>query len=541
MLIGEFILRTLHKNNIQSIFGVPSGTCSPTVDALNDFDDIELIITKNEAAATYAACKAAKLTNELQCCLMSGAVGVGNGVNGIAEAYQSKAPVLILSGYVNTAVQGKGAMQELGAHLYLEGITKYNKVVTDPAELKETLLEAMAVAMTAPMGPVHIGLPINVQKAEIDDIIGTYELPVLKDPDPKLLEPVLSAIEKYNQGIILVGGGARGAEELIMELSSKSGWYVATTASGKGIISEDFINCVGNYGFPGTDLANKIMSDEETKIVLALGTQLGENATNNYSVDLFSKIVMHIDSDEATLTKHAQLKSYEPVLGDLKLSLKKILKVLKIKDTRVQKYDGTKELNHPAEEEMTSFSLRTLYENVNKYVPENTIFLNDIGATWMYAHKFLRVPQKGDYMCNANHACMGSSMGFIGVNRLNPERPIVVLTGDGSFYMNIMAELLTARQHKMKVAFIVNNNSTLGYVSKGHQYIFGRTLDQFTNDFVDVCQIAKAMGIPAIQVRTNEELERQIDILSWEGPVLIDVITDNTEKLPSSRFKVLKN
>lgn len=539
MLIGEFILRTLHKNKIQSIFGVPSGTCSPTVDALNDFNDIEFIISKNEAAATYAACKAAKLSNELQCCIMSGAVGVANGVNGIAEAYQSKAPMLILSGYVNTAVQGKGAMQELEAHLYLEGITKYNKVVTDPAKVKESLLEAMSVAMTAPMGPVHIGLPINVQKTEIDEIIGTYELPVLQEPES--LELVLSAMEKYDQGIILVGGGARGVGELIMDLSIKSGWYVATTASGKGIISEDFVNCIGNYGFPGTDFANQIMSDEETKAVLALGTQLGENATNNYSVDLFSKIVMHIDSDCEALKKHEQLKSYQPILGDLRLSLEKVLKDITIKESRVQKYDATKELNQPAEEKMIGFSLRTLYEDINKFVPEDTIFMNDIGSTWMYAHKFLRVPQKGDYMCNANHACMGSTMGFIGVNRLNPERPIVVFTGDGSFYMNILAELLTARQHKMKVAFIVNNNSTLGYVSKGHEYIFGRTLEQFTNDFVDIYQIAKAMGIPAIQVRTNEELEKQIGILSWDGPVLIDVITDNTEKLPSSRFKVLKD
>ncbi|HEY5524044.1 MAG TPA: thiamine pyrophosphate-binding protein, partial [Clostridium sp.] len=88
MKVSAELLKYLLKNGIETIYGVPSGTISPIVDSFNDFNEIKYIITKNEAAASYSACKFAKVTQKLGVCLMSGSVGIGNAINGIAEAFE---------------------------------------------------------------------------------------------------------------------------------------------------------------------------------------------------------------------------------------------------------------------------------------------------------------------------------------------------------------------------------------------------------------------------------------------------------------------
>lgn len=541
MIVGKYILETLYKNGIEHFYGIPSGTVSPIIDSLHDFSKIKYIITKNEASATYACCKSAKISDKLQCCIMSGAVGVANGINGIAESYQSKSPMLVISGYVNSNNQGRGAMQELEAHRYIEDFTKYNVVVNDPKDVKEALLTAMKKAMEHPRGPVHIGLPIDVQKSEIDEVVETYEEDYEYHMDTESLDNAINIINNSKKGVIIIGGACRPYKEKIKSLAKKLSWPVVVTTSGKGIISEEFDLCIGNYGFPGTDAANQHMADSDVETVIAIGTRLGENATNNYSADIFGKNIIHIEYDENSYcTPNNHNNEYIPVKCLIDEALDVFLEKVHESNIRFIKPARLNEIDH--EYKMTGFSLKNLYENINKYVPDNTVFMNDIGSTWMYAHKYLTVPENGDYLCNANHACMGSSIGFIGVSTCTDNRPIVLFTGDGSFYMNVMSELLTAKKYNMNVVFVINNNATLGYVSKGHQYIFNRTLKHFDSPEVDIAAITTAMGIESITLRENEDLNQLEDFLKdIEGPKVIEVLTDGSEPLPSSRFKVLKN
>lgn len=540
MKVSEEILRYLHKNKIKTIYGYPSGTAGFIWDSFNDFnDDMEIIVPNNEAAATYAACKAAKVSNEIQVCLISGAVGIPNGMNGIAEAYESKAPLVVISGYVDENIQGKVAMQDIEGHRYLGQITKYNTVINDNKSIIKELKKAMEIALEYPRGPVHIGIPVNYQKQEYKgDEIDIAELkPVENDFD--MLAKAAEALNKCCNGVIMVGGGCRNLGNKVKNLAEKLNWRILTTVSGKGVIEEDYKYNMGNYGFAGTDLANRYMQRDDIDCLLALGTQLGQNSTAYYNKDLSrNKSIIHIDVDENTFNR-----AYDEAIkvkADLNCALDYLIKKIDQK-----KLDNTikENLNNAYDTNHTGLSIRRTFEELPKYLPKETFYVCDVGSTPVYANKYLRIPKEGDYECNVNHACMGSSIGFIGINRLNTERPIALLTGDSAFYMNIMSEMITAKKYNMKIVFIINNNNKMNYVDTGHKKVFGRTLDLFSYNDINNCEIAKAMGIKSIRIKSNDEIKKLEDFLkNINGPMLVELITNCSEEIPSTtnRFKAMK-
>lgn len=158
----------------------------------------------------------------------------------------------------------------------------------------------------------------------------------------------------------------------------------------------------------------------------------------------------------------------------------------------------------------------------------------------IFSFKYLKVPQEGDFESNINYACMGSSIGAMGISRIDTNRPIAVFIGDGSFYMNGMAELLTAKKYNMKIVYFVINNSSLSFVDKGHTAIFGRTVKEFSDENLNISNLVSCMNIKSIRIKENEDIELLHEFLSdITEPVVIEVVTDSTEPIPTNRFNDL--
>lgn len=535
MKVSEQILKYLLKNGIETIYGVPSGTISPIVDSFNDFNKIKYIITKNEAAASYSACKFAKVTQKLGVCLMSGSVGIGNAINGIAEAFETKAPILIITGYVAKWQQGLGAIQELTSEKYLNKIVKYTTTINDERNVLKELKKAMEIAMEHPRGPVHIGLPIDIQKLEYLGNQVDIMQPRKIQSDYESLDKAINFINDSSDGLVIVGGGCRNLVEKIKKLEKKLNWRLVTTTSGKGIIEEDYRLHMGNFGFPGTDLANKIIKNQNVDCVLVLGSKLGESATQNFDRNLVKNKLIHIDIDNNVFNRayNADIS----VIADLDVAIDYIAENINYKNLN---NDIKEPLNNPYIKNHTGLSLRVLYEKITDILPKNTFYVNDMGNSMIFCFKYLRVPSEGDFECNLNYACMGSSIGAMGINRIDPNRPVAVFIGDGSFYMSGMAELLTAKKYNMKIVYFVINNSSLSFVDKGHMSIFGRTFKEFSDEELDISAFVKSMNIKSIRIKENEEIEYLKEFLGdINGPIVIDVVTDSTEPIPTNRFNDL--
>ncbi len=539
MKISEAILRYLKTNGVEVIFGIPAGTISPIFDAMNDVN-IKPIVTKNEGGAAYCATRYANLTKRLGVCIGAGGVGVSNMLNGILDAKRSKAPVLIISGFVHRWQIGKGAIQEQDTVDIFKPVTKYSKMVLEPSEVMNELKMAIKAAYTVPQGPVFLCIPVDVQSSEF---VGELtEKVMLTDYSSKyidfgVLEKAIDIINREEHGIIMAGKGCRGLSEDIMALSERLQWPVITTPSGKGVVPSSFALNLGNYGFTSSDAAEEYVEKGPATCVLALGTSMGEASTGNYNkVLLKNRKLIHIDYDSNELGK-----VFAPDLElnvDLRLALPELVK--RVRETN-------KVFNWPFSKEICStgnnaLSVKVFFERIHEVLPPDTSYLCDIGEYMNFALKYLRIPQYSEFEFSINYGAMGTAIGGApGAYLANPGKRVAVFAGDGCFFMN-GTEILTAKEYNLPIIYFIINNSMLGYVEHGHQYLYGRSLDCFKQERVSICEMAKCMGIKAMQIRRNEEIGKLADFVAHtDGPCLIEVVIDGTEPPPIvGRLKALK-
>ncbi|QUH21487.1 thiamine pyrophosphate-binding protein [Alkaliphilus sp. B6464] len=541
MRISDAILKFLYNNGVTCSFGIPTAQMSAFNDGLNDCD-IDYIVVKNEAAATYSAGRYSDLTRDLGVCFVGGCVGVNNGINGIADAYRNKLPVVIFSSYVNNATMNKNALQELITTDITLPITKYSKTIFDKENILEEVKKAIEIALTPPHGPVHISIPADIQampfEGDIPESINREALAPKYDMDS--LNKAIDTIKSNKTGVIMVGRGARGLSKEIKSLSKKLQWPIITTPNAKGIINGDFELNLGNYGWCTTDRAADYINTTKFECTLILGTSLGQMSTVIYNKSLVEdKKVIHIDWDKTELNKI--FKADIPVFCDLKLAINKLNE--SIIDTENNKLDIKQEANAPYVQNHTGLSLQLFMNKITDIVPDNTCFVQDMGENMNFSFRYLLLKENMDFQTSLNYACMGTAVGgALGSYMADPSKTYAVIVGDGSFFMNGM-EILTAKEHNMPIIYFVINNAMLALVEHGGRFVFGRShKGACTYERISITDMSKAMGIDAVQISNIEEL----DILkskfeNLSKPLVVELITDGSETcMDNSRWNKSK-
>ena len=529
MRIADAILEFLYKNGVTCSFGIPTAQISAFNDGLNDYD-IDYVVVKNEAAATFSAGRYADLTRDLGVCFIGGCVGVNNGINGIADAHRNKLPVVVFSSYVNKATMGKNALQELITTDITMPITKYSKTIFEKENVMDEVKKAIEIALTPPHGPVHISLPADIQtmpfEGTIPDAIDRQAL--MPKYDMANLQNAINTISASKSGVIMVGRGARGLSEEIKDLSKKLQWPIITTPNAKGLISSDFELNLGNYGWCTTDRAAEYINNTKFECTLILGTSLGQMSTVVYNNNLVEgKQVIHVEWDKSELNKI--FKADIPVFCDLKIALNELNN--SIKETQKNKLVIKEEANAPYVENHTGLSLQLFMKKITDIVPDNTCFVQDMGENMNFTFKYLSLKENMDFQTSLNYACMGTAVGgALGSYMADPNKTYAVIVGDGSFFMNGM-EILTAKEHNMPIIYFIINNSMLALVEHGGSVLYGRSFKgSCTYERISITNMAQAMGIDAVQINHIEELDSLKDKFNnLSKPIVVEIITDGTE------------
>jgi len=561
MRVSDIMIEMLAEKDVEYIFGIPAGTVGSLFDSTNNYN-IKVITTKNEAGAAYSATKYAAISNKLGVCILAGGVGVNNAINGIADAMRSKAPVLIISGYVHRWQIGKGAIQELNTENILKPITKYSRTILDESEVMDELNKAIKIAMTPPCGPVHISVPIDIQIMKYVDKCDKREIKLTYNTNLANLEAsatlegsfaishdkndlqaakiATNIINEEEFGLIMVGRGCRNFRKDVIRLSKHLNWPIITTPQAKGIIPTDFGFNLGNYGFSSTDAAIDYVENSNYTCLLVLGSSLGESATRNYNDVLFkNKKVIHVDWDKNELNK--VFNSDVCVQSDLGVAISFI------KENTYKKnvvFSKPKKINEDYVNNHTGLSLRLFIEKIVNIVPESTFFISDIGEYMNLLLKYLPIKEYMGFDISINYGAMGTGVGgVLGAYLALPQRQLAVFVGDGSFFMN-GTEILTAKHYKMPIIYFVINNAMLGYVEHGQRYLYGRSsCDGFVQERISIAEMGRAIGIKSIEIKSIEDMKNIEGFISnIEGPCIIELITDGTEKVEAAdRFKALSN
>ena len=562
MRVADYIFKFLADKGVRHVFLVTGGGAMFLNDALGKEKRIRYVCNLHEQACAMAAEGYARVRGIPGVVSVTTGPGGTNALTGIVGAWLDSVPMLILSGQVKTSTTLSACPelklrqlgdQELNIVDVVSPITKYAKMITDPAEIAAELNKAWHLCQTGRPGPVWLDIPLNVQSALMPETAEVLpEMGSFPEPEESLVDEVVRRLKKAVRPVILAGGGVRngGMAEKFARFVQKWNIPVLTGISGIDLIPSDHRLFFGRPGILGERCANFIMQNSDLLLVIGcrmgirqIGYAFGSVAPGAYKI--------MVDIDEGELNKptfQADLKIRTDAGKFLSVLLQK-LPDLPEKETW---FSYCKELKERFPVILKEHRERTDYvssyvfpEILSRNCPDDTVIVTGNGCA--YTSTFQALPVKDGMRVFANQGC--ASMGYglpaaIGAAFAAGKRCVCCITGDGSIQMNLQ-ELQTVVSYGLPLKIFVYNND--GYLSiKLTQNAFFRGAKMGSDPesgvrLPDLEKIAAAYTIPFCRLCTNKEAEEKLpEIFSCSGAVLVEVMTDPLEVLgPKASSKQL--
>jgi acetolactate synthase-1/2/3 large subunit len=549
---AEILVRYLENEGVEYVFGLPGGHLLTFYDALRQ-SSITSILAKHEGGAAYMAAGHALAGRRLGVCCGTVGPGATNLVSGVAAAYMGSLPMLVLTAQVGTSSIGRGALQEAAGEgrtfsqtRLLSSVTKYSTMVTHASKVPEAVRRALRIAMSGRPGPVHLDLPADTQRGEAEDEIISPERyrPELvvrpMDLDLDRAAQLLFASEK--PGMLIGAGGRKGnAPAQLRRLAERLACPVATTLLGKGALPEDHPLALGCIGLYGTRAANSYMRSG-LDVLLVVGSSLHEFSTHVWDPALRpSKALIHVDLDPTEIGKNYPVDV--GLLGDAGV----ILEALAERAERANIVERRPAEDFPAlkarteyfaEPAMTSTDMplkpQRVMAELQEALPEDALVFTDIGNTVTWVERCLLARRPDMTMSLSGLAAMGSGVAaVIGGKLAAPDRPTLVVCGDGDFQMHGM-EVMTAVSHNIPVVWLILQNDTLAMVRdiQTMTYKSRYVASQFAApDFMKLADAFGALGLRA--ERPGDVAGMVRTALEANRPAMVSVPIDPNEMPPA--------
>jgi acetolactate synthase-1/2/3 large subunit len=533
---AQAVVQLLESHGVNILFGYPGGAILPVYDALRE-SSIKHVLVRHEHNAAHAASGYARVTGQVGVCIATSGPGATNLITGIATAYMDSIPLVIITGQVPLSAIGRDFFQEVDIVGATISLTKHNYLVKKAADLPRIVREAFHIASTGRPGPVLIDLPKDIAEEifEYKDVesinIRSYQ-PTYQG-HPKQIERIMQALAQSKQPVVCAGGGiisADAASEL-RQLAETCQIPVATTLMGIGAFPKDHPLSLGMLGFHGTGYAN--LAIDNADLIFILGARAGDRAVRKIEEFGRKAMVVHIDIDPAEIGKNVGVSI--PMVGDLKIVLQEILRLVKPRPDSgwLSRITCWREENPLTFRNDGKLKPQFVLQQLCKVTTPTTIVATDVGQHQMWAGAYYCTKNPRTFLTSGGMGTMGYGLpAAIGAQIGKPGEKVILVTGDGSFQMN-MAEMATVMQENLPVKIIVLNNNTLGMVRELQTHFQGSRFYQVhmqgNPDFV---KLAGAYGIPARRITENNEvLENLQAMFNAPGPMLLEFIVDATENV----------
>lgn len=534
---AQIIIETLIEQGVTDVFGYPGGQVLNIYDELYKASDrINHVLAAHEQGASHAADGYSRVTGKVGVVIATSGPGATNLVTGIATAMLDSIPMVAITGNVPTSLIGKDSFQEINIMGITLPITKHNYFVTDVNELADTIREAFQIAKSGRPGPVLIDVPKDVQIAKCEyERKGVVDFAPLKIADDSYVEKAVELINKCEKPYIYIGGGAAGLgmTKEIMAFADKIDAYIGCTFMGLSAMPnsyERFLGMEGMHGHYASSMANK-----EADLIIGIGVRFSDRATGNTAKYATGAKLIQLDVDLSEINKNIQVDV--GLVGDIKSSFARIsercekaehkqweqeIAALKTEEKRI--IDEAEEASNGA---MTP---KKIFDIINKVKDKSTIIATDVGQHQMWAAQYTDFEQKRRFASSGGLGTMGYGLGAaIGAAVATGDKTVLI-TGDGSFGMNLN-ELATAVTYNTPIVIVLLNNGVLGMVRQWQTLFFGKRYSNTTlgrkTDFV---KLAEAFGLEAERVSSIDEFEQAFKRgMAHNGPYLIDTLINMDE------------
>ena len=534
---ARIIIETLIEQGVTDVFGYPGGQVLNIYDELYKASDrINHVLTAHEQGASHAADGYSRVTGKVGVVIATSGPGATNLVTGIATAMLDSIPMVAITGNVPTSLIGRDSFQEINITGVTLPITKHNYFVSNVNELADTIREAFQIAKSGRPGPVLIDIPKDVQTAECD-----FEPSGIVEPYPQAEandEDIDRAVELINQAkrpYIYIGGGAagRGMSDEIKALAEKIDGYIGCSFMGLSALPnsyERFLGMQGMHGKFASSLANK-----DADLIIGVGVRFSDRATGNTAKFAKNAKIIQLDTDLSEINKNVKVDV--GLIGNIVSSFKKILERCE-KQTHPEWHEVVerhkqKQANIEARAEAaskTNMTPKNIFDIINEIKDENTVIATDVGQHQMWAAQYVDFEKPRRFASSGGLGTMGYGLGAaIGAQIASGDKTVLI-TGDGSFGMNLN-ELATAVTYNTPVIIVIMNNGVLGMVRQWQTLFYGKRYSNTTlgrkTDFV---KLGDAFGLKAERVSTLGEFRDAFTrAMSHNGPYIIDTLIDMDE------------
>lgn len=522
---ADIIVKVLIEQGCDTVFGYPGGQILNVYDSLYKYqNEITHILTAHEQGATHAADGYARTTGKVGVVISTSGPGATNLVTGIATAYLDSVPLVAICGNVPTSQIGTDSFQEINITEVTKPITKKNFFVKDVKDLACTIRQAFKIAKSGRPAPVLVDVPKDVQIAMWEY---SPEKAVEKDEpicaDENLIKQASEILNSAEKPFVYFGGGvvSSQAQSEMLEIAEKIDSPIGCSLMGLSAIPTDTPRFLGMQGMHGNYACS--MSMHNADVILALGVRFNDRVTGNRSKFAKGAKIIHIDIDSKELNK-----TVTPAIslnGDVKLTLKKLLPLL-----NKQKHNNWTATVENFKADQIAFSdtraeltPRNVILTLNKFLGENTPVCTDVGQHQMWTAQNIHLKKSRRFATSGGLGTMGYGLGSAIGSALGARERSVLITGDGSFGMNLN-EIATAVKYNIPVVVIIMNNGVLGMVRQWQTLFYDKHYSNSTlNRQTDFVALAKAFGADGVKVETLEELDDALNkAFSEESIFIID-------------------
>jgi acetolactate synthase I/II/III large subunit len=548
--VSDYIASYLKDAGVQYVYGCVGGAVTHIVDSIFKQKGIRYVHSYHEQSAAFSASAFAKYSGSLGVAVATSGPGATNLITGIADAYFDSAPVLLITGQVNTydfkyqrPVRQCG-FQETDIVSMVKPITKYSVLVDKLDTVEEELKKAIRIALSGRPGPVLFDIPMDIQRGEISPKAFDSK-DFQTDPDNGIskddLKLTLNALLASEKPVILAGGGCRvsNARKELLALAEKFTIPVVVSLLGKDCFPNNHKLFAGFVGAYGNRYANLALA--ESDLLIALGSRLESRQVGNNLAPFLEKEIIQVDL-EPDLTDR-RFPQRKVITADVKSFLTRFLHLAEGRKLQPTRYDDWIKLlndlkrifpplDEPKRAKVESFHYNLMEEISRKLSPDDLVTV-DIGQNQMLAAQVLEIRDRQRFITSGGMAPMGYGLPASISIAIASHKRVILIAGDGGMQLNIN-ELNTVGKLHLPIIMFVLDNKSLGMIKQFQDLYFeSRYCDTdersgyHTPDFV---AIAKAYGIEALKINKNTVNWRQkmcsIFSKNAELPLLVQVEMD---------------
>jgi pyruvate dehydrogenase (quinone) len=550
-LTADFILERLAENGVKRIYGYPGDGINAIVGALDRQDDLKFVQVRHEEQAAFMACAHAKWTGEVGVCLATSGPGAIHLLNGLYDAKLDHQPVLAIVGQQSRMGLGGSYQQEVDlVSLFKDVANEYVQMAYEAAQIRHLIDRAHRIALDQRTVTTLI-IPNDLAEEPAQEepprehgaIVSApgYARPRVVPPEGQLKQAadILNAGKKV---AMLVGQGALGASDEVIETAELLGAGVAKALLGRTVVPDELPFVTGSIGLLGTKPSWTLMNECDTLLMVGSSFPYSEWLPKPGQAR-----GVQIDIDGRMLSIRYPMEC--ALVGDAKETLQQLNPTLQRKDDRSWREHIEEEiqewwrlLEERAMQSAEPINPQRLFWELNDHLPDDAIISADSGSAANWFARDLKLGPGHMASLSGTLATMGPGVPYaIAAKFCHPNRPAVALVGDGAMQMSGMAELITAQKYYKewadpRLVVLVLNNRDLNQVTWEQRALQGDPMNPMTQRIPDVRygDFAELIGLRGVRVEQPEDIgDAWRQAFEADRPFVIDAVCDpNVPPLP---------